>query len=69
MLPSIKKKILSVYRLKAEGITDYQYKMKDTLIFQELEPAFNVNIENEKLLLYLFIYASFSFYSLLFTVY
>ena len=36
----------------AKGKTDYHYKIKETLFIQELKPAFNVNIESEKLMLY-----------------
>ena len=32
--------------------TDYHYKIKETLLIQELKPAFNVNITREKLSLY-----------------
>ena len=31
---------------------DYHCKIKETLFIQELEPAFNVNIGSEKLMLY-----------------
>ena len=36
----------------AKGKTDYHCKIKDTLLIQELEPAFNVNLRIEKLMLY-----------------
>jgi len=32
--------------------TDYHCKIKETLFIQELQPAFNANVSNEKLLLY-----------------
>ena len=32
--------------------TDYQCKIKDTIFIHELEPAFNVNFESEKWMLY-----------------
>ena len=36
----------------AQGKTDYRCKIKETLYIQELEPAFNVNVGSEKLMLY-----------------
>ena len=36
----------------AKGKTDYHCKIKETLYIQELEPAFNVNVGSEKLMLY-----------------
>ena len=36
----------------AKGKTDYHCKIKETLFIQELEPAFNVNVGSEKLMLY-----------------
>ena len=35
----------------AKGKTDYHCKIKETLFIQELEPAFNVNVGSEKLML------------------
>ena len=35
-----------------KGKTDYHGKIEKTLFIQELEPAFNVNVESEKLMLY-----------------
>ena len=35
-----------------KGKTDYHCKIKETLYIQELEPAFNVNVGSEKLMLY-----------------
>ena len=32
--------------------TDYDCKIKETLFIQELEPAFNVNVGSETLMLY-----------------
>ena len=34
-----------------KGKTDYHCKIKETFFVQELEPAFNVNVGSEKLLL------------------
>ena len=36
----------------ASGKTDYLCKIKETLLIQELKPAFNVNVSSEKLMLY-----------------
>ena len=36
----------------AKGKTDYRCKVKEILFIQDLEPAFNVNVGGEKLLLY-----------------
>jgi len=38
--------------LEALGKTDYHCKIKETLLIQELKPAFNVNISSEKLIFY-----------------
>ena len=35
----------------ASGKTDYHCKIKETLLIQELKPAFNVNVSSEKLIL------------------
>ena len=35
-----------------KGKTDYHCKIEKTLFIQELEPAFIVNVESEKLMLY-----------------
>ena len=35
-----------------KGKTDYHCKIKETLFIQELEPALNVNVGSEKLMLY-----------------
>jgi len=40
------------FDILAKGKTDYHCKIKETLFIQELEPAFNVNIGSEKLMLY-----------------
>ena len=40
------------FDILAFGKTDYHCKIKETLIIQELQPALNVNVNNEKLLLY-----------------
>ena len=40
------------FDLLAKGKTDYHCKIKETLYIQELEPAFNVNVGSEKLMLY-----------------
>ena len=37
---------------QASGKTDYHCKIKETLLIQELKPAFNVNVSSEKLMLY-----------------
>ena len=39
-------------KILAKGKTDYHCKMKETLYIQDLEPAFNVNVGSEKLMLY-----------------
>ena len=41
-----------LFDILAKGKTDYYWKIKETLFIQELEPAFNVNIGSEKLMLY-----------------
>ena len=40
------------FDILAKGKTDYHCKIKETLYIQELEPAFNVNVGREKLMLY-----------------
>ena len=40
------------FDIKAKKKTDYHYKIKETLLIQELRPAFNVNVSGEKLMLY-----------------
>ena len=40
------------FDILAKGKTDYNCKIKETLYIQELEPAFNVNVGSEKLILY-----------------
>ena len=40
------------FDILAKGKTDYHCKIKETLYIQELEPAFNVNVASEKLMLY-----------------
>ena len=40
------------FDILAKGKTDYNCKIKETLYIQELEPAFNVNVGSEKLMLY-----------------
>ena len=40
------------FDILAKGKTDYLCKIKETLFIQELEPAFNVNVGSEKLMLY-----------------
>ena len=40
------------FDILAKGKTDYHCKIKETLFIQELEPAFNVNVRSEKLMLY-----------------
>ena len=40
------------FDILAKGKTDYHCKIKETLYIQELEPAFNVNVGSEKLMLY-----------------
>ena len=41
-----------VYVILARGKTDYHGKVKETLFIQELEPAFNISVASEKLMLY-----------------
>jgi len=40
------------FNIPASGKTDYHYKIKETLLIQELKPALNVNVSSEKLILY-----------------
>ena len=40
------------FNILAKGETGYHCKIKETLLIQELEPAFNVNVGSEKLMLY-----------------
>ena len=40
------------FDILAKGKTDYHCKIKETLFIQEHEPAFNVNVGREKLMLY-----------------
>ena len=40
------------FDILAKGKTDYHCKIKETFFIQELEPAFNVNVGSEKLMLY-----------------
>ena len=40
------------FDILAKGKTDYHCKIKETFYIQELEPAFNVNVGSEKLMLY-----------------
>ena len=40
------------FDILAKGKTGYHCKIKETLFIQELEPAFNVNVGSEKLMLY-----------------
>jgi len=40
------------FDILASGKTDYHCKVKETLFIQELQPALNVNVSGEKLLLY-----------------
>ena len=40
------------FDILASGKTDYHCKIKETLLIQEPKPAFNVNVSNEKLILY-----------------
>ena len=44
--------IIDQFDILAKGKTDYHCKIKETLYIQELEPAFNVNVGSEKLMLY-----------------
>ena len=39
------------FDILASEKTDYHYKTKETLLLQELKPAFNVNVSSEKLML------------------
>ena len=40
------------FDILAKGKIDYHFKIKETLFIQEFEPAFNVNVGSEKLMLY-----------------
>ena len=40
------------FDILASGKTDYHCKVKETLFIQEMQPALNVNVTSEKLLLY-----------------
>ena len=40
------------FDILASGKTDYHCKIKETLLIQELKPAFNVNVSSEKRILY-----------------
>ena len=40
------------FDILAKGKTDYHRKIKETLYIHELEPALNVNVGSEKLMLY-----------------
>ena len=40
------------FDILAKGKTDYHCKIKKILFIQELEPAFNINVGSEKLMLY-----------------
>ena len=40
------------FDILAKGKTDYRCQIKETFFIQELEPAFNVNVGSEKLMLY-----------------
>ena len=40
------------FDILAKSKTDYHSKIKETLFILELEPAFNVNVGSEKLMLY-----------------
>ena len=40
------------FDISASDKTDYHCKIKETLLIQELKPAFNVNVSSEKLMLY-----------------
>ena len=40
------------FDILATGQSDIHCKIKETLYIQELEPAFNVNVGSEKLMLY-----------------
>ena len=42
----------TILTVLASGKTDYHCKVKETLFIQDLEPALNVNVSSEKLLLY-----------------
>ena len=43
---------LDHFDILAKGKTDYHCKIKEKLFIQELEPAFNVKVGSEKLMLY-----------------
>ena len=49
------------FEILASGKTDYHCKIKETLFIQELKPAFNVNVSNEKLMLYWLVVAFYRF--------
>ena len=40
------------FDILVKGKTDHHCKIKETFFIQELEPAFNVNVGSEKLMLY-----------------
>jgi len=40
------------FDILASGKTDYHCKIRETLLIQEHEPALNVNVSSEKLILY-----------------
>ena len=40
------------FDILASGKTDYHCEIKETLLIQELKPAFNVNVSSGKLMLY-----------------
>ena len=42
------------FDILAKGVTDFHCKIKETLFFQEVEPAFNVNVAIEMLMLHEF---------------
>ena len=46
------------FDILAKSKTDYHCKIKETLFIQELEPAFNVNVGSEKLMLSLVFFCS-----------
>jgi len=41
-----------IFGILAKGKTDYHCKIKETLFIKELEPALNVKVGIEKLMLY-----------------
>ena len=43
---------LDHFDILTKGKIDYHCKINETLFIQELEPAFNVNVGSEKLVLY-----------------